>query len=140
MSNDDALERNFRILVVEDSTNLQLLLAAMLHEIPGVDVVAHVTTEEAAIQWLGTASTDLAIVDLELASGTGFGVLKALSEQEGDGLNLKAVVFSNYSNASIRRRCLRMGAQAFFDKSFQIDELLEFVQGEASGKSRRSMV
>jgi len=50
------------------------------------------------------------------------------------------VVFSNYSNLVIRHRCLSLGARAFFDKSFQIDELLEFVQKQASGNAKGSLL
>ncbi len=136
MNNNGSPRNALRVLVVEDSAELQLLLAAMLHEIPSVHVVANVSTEEAAIDALSTTQADLAIVDLELASGTGFGVLKSMAENEGDCMHLTVVVFSNYANPLIKHRCLCMGAKAFFDKSFQIDELLEFVQGEAFGKSK----
>ena len=139
MNSKGSFQTALRVLVVEDSAELQLLLAAMLREIPSVEVVANVATEEAAIQALKTAQADLAILDLELASGTGFGFLKTMSEKENVYFPVTVVIFSNYSNALIRHRCLCMGAKAFFDKSFQIDELLEFVQGEASAKSGSAM-
>lgn len=125
-----------KVLVVEDSIDLQILLRAMLNEIPSVEVVASVDNEEAAVQALKACCADLAIVDLELAAGTGLGFLKILSEQLDTNQHVKVVIFSNYSNLIIRHRCLSLGAKAFFDKSFQIDELLEFVQAEASGKAK----
>lgn len=125
-----------KVLVVEDSTDLQVLLRAMLHEIPSVEVVASVDTEESAVEALKSCCADLAIVDLELATGTGLGFLKILSEKLDSDTAVKVVIFSNYSNLIIRHRCLSLGAKAFFDKSFQIDELLEFVQAEASGKAK----
>lgn len=128
-----------KVLVVEDSIDLQILLRAMLNEIPSVEVVASVDNEEAAVQALKACCADLAIVDLELAAGTGLGFLKILSEQLDTNQQVKVVIFSNYSNLIIRHRCLSLGAKAFFDKSFQIDELLEFVQAEASGKAKSLM-
>ena len=124
-----------KVLVVEDSAEIQALLQAMLGEIPSVEVIAMVDTESSAIQALRSGRADLAIVDLELQSGTGLSLLKSLSEPGDTQDRIKVVVFSNYSNMVIRHRCLSLGAKAFFDKSFQIDELLEFVQAEASGKS-----
>ena len=124
-----------KVLVVEDSAEIQALLQAMLGEIPSVEVIAMVDTESSAIQALRSGRADLAIVDLELQSGTGLSLLKSLSEPRDTQDRIKVVVFSNYSNMVIRHRCLSLGAKAFFDKSFQIDELLEFVQAEASGKS-----
>ncbi|MCR2746844.1 response regulator [Limnobacter parvus] len=125
-----------KVLVVEDSMDLQVLLRAMLNEIPSVEVVASVDNQAAAVQALKACCADLAIVDLELATGTGLGFLKELSEQLDTDQHVKVVIFSNYSNLIIRHRCLNLGAKAFFDKSFQIDELLEFVQAEASGKAK----
>ena len=69
-----------KVLVVEDSIDLQLLLRAMLSEISGVEVIASVESEEEALEAIRSSCTDLAIVDLELDSGTGLGVLKNLFE------------------------------------------------------------
>ena len=139
MDNNLLHDHRLKVLVIEDSVDLQLLLGAMLREIPDVEVVASVGSEAAAIEALQPSPADLAIVDLELESGTGLNFLKKVAEQAENGKPVKAVVFSNYSNLLIRHRCLSLGAKAFFDKSFQIDELLEFVQAEASGKSASLM-
>lgn len=126
-----------KVLVVEDSIDLQLLLRAMLSEISGVEVIASVESEEEALEAIRSSCADLAIVDLELDSGTGLGVLKNLFESpELNKHPVSVVVFSNYSNLVIRHRCLSLGAKAFFDKSFQVEELLEFVQVQASCKAK----
>ena len=46
-------------------------------------------------------------------------------------LGLGAVVFSNHAHAVIQAKCRMLGAAAFFDKSFQMDELLNLIEGEA---------
>ena len=38
----------------------------------------------------------------------------------------KIVVFSNYINASVRKRCAQLGVDAVFDKSTEIDALLDY--------------
>lgn len=58
-------------------------------------------------------------------------MLGALHERPADFGGLGAVVFSNHAHPVVRSRCLNLGAVAFFDKSFQTDELLEFVQRAA---------
>ena len=126
-----------RVLLVEDSIELQTMLQAMLSEIPSVEVIASVEAEKDALAVMREDHTDLAIVDLELRSGTGLGVLKNLHDSlDGNDGRVCVVVFSNYSNLVIRHRCLNLGAMAFFDKSFQIDDLLEFVQKQASGAAK----
>ena len=64
-------QKLLKVLVVEDSIDLQLLLRAMLSEISGVEVIASVESEEEALEAIRSSCTDLAIVDLELDSGTG---------------------------------------------------------------------
>jgi CheY-like chemotaxis protein len=128
---------SLKVLVVEDSIDLQLLLRAMLSEIPSVEVIATVVSEEQALATIRGKCTDLAIVDLELDSGTGLGVLQSLLEKpELNRHPVSVVVFSNYSNLVIRHRCLSLGAKAFFDKSFQVDDLLEFVEKQADCKAK----
>ena len=135
------IEVPLRVLLVEDSIELQAMLQSMLSEIPSVEVVASVESEEDAVAFMRVDPTDLAIVDLELRSGTGLGVLKKLQDDlDLTDRQIGVVVFSNYSNLVIRHRCLSLGARAFFDKSFQIDELLEFVQKQASGNAKGSLL
>lgn len=133
MNQDINRHDTLKILLVEDSADLQTLLRAMLSEIPDVEVIAIVDGEAEAVRFVESAGADLAIVDLELQDGSGLGFLKKADQVLTTG-GLKVVVFSNYSNLVIRHRCLSLGAHAFFDKSFQIDELLSYVQQEASAR------
>ncbi|BET25970.1 response regulator receiver domain-containing protein [Limnobacter thiooxidans] len=133
MNQDNCHHDRLKILLVEDSADLQALLRAMLSEIPDVEVIAIADGEAEAVRFLESAGVDLAIVDLELQEGSGLGFLKKTDQVLTTG-RLKVVVFSNYSNLVIRHRCLSLGAHAFFDKSFQIDELLTYVQQEASAR------
>jgi hypothetical protein len=37
-------------------------------------------------------------------------------------------VFSNHGHRIVRARCSALGVEHFFDKSYQLDELIEYVQ------------
>ena len=126
-----------RVLIVEDSAELRAMLAGMLEEIPGVDIVGFAETETAALDMLEEKQPDLAVIDLELKAGNGLNVLSrqaALHKKPGA---VKTLVFSNYANTIIRKRCSALGAAAFFDKSFQMDELLDYIEAEAQSASSR---
>lgn len=120
-----------KIVIVEDNPVLLDLLTGMLASIPGLALAGHADSEAAALDLLRDARPELAIIDLELRTGSGLGVLGALHERPADFGGLGAVVFSNHAHPVVRSRCLNLGAVAFFDKSFQTDELLEFVQRAA---------
>ena len=66
---------------------------------------------------------DLAILDLFLKQGSGLGVLAACRDRKP---TQKIVVLSNYATADIRQRCAQLGVDAVFDKSNEIDALVEY--------------
>lgn len=119
-------------VIIEDNPALLALLTGMLDGIDGISVVGSAASEAEAITLIRTLQPQLAIVDLELRSGTGLKVLSAIQGMSGGAGSTRAVVFSNHAHPVVRSRCLALGAEAFFDKSFQMDELLEFVQGVSS--------
>lgn len=134
VNEDTTRQGTLKIMLVEDSLDLQAMLRAMLSEIPDVEVIAILHGEAEAVRFVESSNADLAIVDLELQEGSGLGFLKK-KDLAHTTSGLKVVVFSNYSNLVIQHRCLSLGAHAFFDKSFQIDDLLSYVQKEALARS-----
>ena len=123
-----------RVLVIEDSPLLRGMLGEMLEEIDRVVVVGAAAGEGAALDRLAGGEIDLAIVDLELKDGSGFGVLRRLYESPERYGDARAVVFSSYAHHAVRQRCAQLGAQAFFDKADGMDELVEFVECAARNK------
>lgn len=126
-----ATDTPLRTAIIEDSPVLLGLLTGMLEAIPGVSVVGHAASETEALSLLRLTRPSLAIVDLELRGSTGLKVLASLQQHPDDFGAPRAVVFSNHAHQIVQARCLALGAEAFFDKSFQMDELLEFVQKAA---------
>ncbi len=116
-----------QILLVEDSPLLRRLLTETLDEIEGVQVCGFAETESQALEQLEGKSVDLAIVDIELAQGSGVGVLRALKNfPERYGLPNK-VVFTNYAHSAMRQRCQELDIDAFFDKSLQMNDLVAYI-------------
>jgi len=120
-----------RILLVEDSDLLRSMIGEMIGEIDGVELSAAAQGESAALARLGGGDVDLAIVDLELAEGSGFGLLRQLRSDPGRYGGSRVVVFSNHAHAAIQHRCRALGAVAFFDKSDGVEPLIDFVEDAA---------
>ena len=119
--------------IVEDSTTILENLISTLEEISPVVVVGFADNELEASTWLSAHNGDwqLAIVDLFLKEGSGLGVLKGCQNRRSDQ---KVVVLSNYATSDIRRRCAELGSDAVFDKSNELDELLDYCMQATSGK------
>jgi DNA-binding NarL/FixJ family response regulator len=125
---DELQQPSLRVILVEDSPLLCEMLSEMLDELDGVDVVAHAAGEQEALEALEQRRPDLAIIDLELKQGTGLGVLQAMHDAPDRFGRPRAVVFSNHGHRIVRARCSALGVEHFFDKSYQLDELIEYVQ------------
>ena len=72
----------------------------------------------------------LVIVDLFLEDGSGLGVLRAVHQRAQP---LRTVVLSNYATPEVRQRCLDLGAERVFDKSGDIEDLLNYCRETAAG-------
>lgn len=117
--------------LVEDSFTIRENLISTLEEIAPVKVVGFAETENEANAWLLNHNGDwqLAIVDLFLKEGSGLGVLKGCQNRNA---NQKVVVLTNYATSDIRRRCAELGSDAVFDKSNELDELLDYCMDATS--------
>jgi two-component system, OmpR family, response regulator len=111
--------------VVEDSPAIRDNLIATLEELTDVTAVGTAETEKEAIVWLTNSSHawDLAIVDLFLKQGTGLGVVSACKNRLPQQ---KVLVLSNYATPDVRKQCALLGADAVFDKSTEIEQLLAY--------------
>ncbi len=114
-----------KTFIVEDNPTIRENLIATLEELAGVDAVGTADTENEGKEWLTSHPDDwdLAIIDLFLKQGSGLGVLSACRDRRK---NQKVVVLSNYATADIRQRCAQIGVDAVFDKSNEIDALVDY--------------
>ena len=111
--------------LVEDNPTIRDNLIATLEELTSVLTVGTAETESDGVAWLSDSSNawDLAIVDLFLKQGTGLGVVSALKKRLSAQ---KVIVLSNYATQDVRKQCALLGADAVFDKSTEIEQLLEY--------------
>lgn len=111
--------------IIEDSPVIRDSLVEALQELGPIAVVGVADGEHDALAWLQDPANacDLVIVDLFLRSGSGLGVLRAMRHApRGPSL----VVLSNYTGDEMRRTCLELGAVRVFDKSTEIEALLQY--------------
>ncbi len=117
--------RLIKTYIVEDSVLIRDNLIATLEELAPIRVVGTAATEADAVRWLEVPDQqfDLLIVDIFLQSGSGLGVLAAVSHLPHSH---QVVVLTNYATAAMRDRCMALGADRFFDKSDDIDALIQY--------------
>ena len=120
MSNSSSL----RVLLAEDSALLAARLSELIRRLPDVELVGTVDSETDTLSQVVSATPDVLILDLHLRSGSGFGVLRALTAR---GQRPKIVILTNFGLPEYRREAEAFGVEAFLDKSrdyFRLPSLL----------------
>lgn len=114
-----------RTFFVEDNATIRENLIETLLELSDIAPVGYAETEAEGTTWLTDPSNDwdLAIVDLFLRQGSGLGVVAACQNRQP---HQRVIVLSNYATLDVRQRCKELGVDAIFDKSNEIDALLDF--------------
>lgn len=126
----------FRAYIVEDSSTIRDNLIETLKELAQVEPVGATESEHEAKRWLAANDWDLAIIDLFLREGSGMNVLDACRARRP---NQKVVVLSNHASRDVRWRCAQLGADAMFDKSTELEKLVDYcVRRRAQGEGAAS--
>ena len=115
--------------LVEDNADTRDTLVEAIQELAPIKFTGVAVTEADARQWLASNPWDIAIVDIHLAKGSGFGVLNdclARSNMQ------KVVVLTGHGDEFIRQRCIELGADAFFFKDCDIERLVDFCKVHAA--------
>lgn len=123
----------FRAYIVEDSSTIRDNLIETLKELAQVEPVGTTESEHEAKRWLSHNEWDLAVIDLFLREGSGMNVLDACRKRKA---GQKVVVLSNHSSRDVRWRCMQLGADAVFDKSTELEMLVDYcarLKGEREG-------
>ncbi len=119
-----------RVYLVEDNDLMRKHLVMTLSEELSIDWVGFAETETEAREWFerNPAGWDIALVDLYLREGTGAGVLRHCRKrpQAQDVL-----VMTNYPTSSLLTHCRLLGANAVFDKSTELGDLIAYCIGRA---------
>jgi DNA-binding NarL/FixJ family response regulator len=130
------MRKPLQVYIVEDSPIMQRLLACAV-ETAGAELSGSSADAQTAIGDLFALQPDLILIDISLASGSGFDVLKTLRDHSLVPAATK-VVLTNHANAEYQDLSVRLGADRFFDKSFETAKALALINTLAAEKRSSS--
>lgn len=113
----------FRVLIVEDSKVLIERLRETLATLDNVEVVGAVDEEAAAVEAVKSGEVDAIVLDLQLRTGTGFGVVQRLGTERPI-----IIVFTNYVLPEYQRRAKDLGIDYFLNKHIDFERLPQLLQ------------
>jgi len=120
-----------QVFIVEDSPLVRARLVDLLEAIPGASVVGQASHAEAAIREILAARPDVVVLDLNLAEGSGFDVLRAVHHQAPE---IDFYMLSNFAAYPYRQLAERLGARDFFDKSKEFGRVRDIIAQRAAAK------
>ena len=132
----DESSRPLQVYIVEDSPITRQFLASAIQS-AGASLSGSSAEAPAAVGDVFALQPDLILIDISLASGSGFDVLKMLQDHGLAPAAIK-VVLTNYTDAEYRNRSVSLGADRFFDKSSEIPQALALIDIVAAEGSRGS--
>jgi DNA-binding response OmpR family regulator len=115
---------NHKILVVDDAPPMLELLCRALSE-AGYSIRSAASGEE-ALRKIRRSAPDLIILDLVLPGMTGFNVFEELRSDSATA-SIPIIMITGAPGAFPRLVGQEMGADAFFNKPFQVSELISRV-------------
>lgn len=122
--------KRMKVLLVEDSPLLRETLMEILSGCPGLSFEGVASTQEGAILLLQERAFDMVMVDIELAQGNGFEVIKATQQDTYPFPKPIYVILTNHALPKYRELAKELGVNYFFDKSMDFELAIETIEAE----------
>lgn len=128
--------RKMKMLMVEDSKLLRDTLLDAINYLGNITVTATAATQEQAIGLLNENTFDIVLLDIELAQGNGFEVIRHIQEkhrrQENTAHKLPVLMMlTNHAHPHYRSLAKTLDVPYFFDKSMDFDLAMDTIELEA---------
>jgi len=124
------MPKPLQVYIVEDSPIIQGLLGSAVVG-AGAELSGCSADAQTAIGEMFALEPDVILIDIRLASGSGFDVLKTLQDHSLVPAATK-VVLTNHADVESQSLSLQLGADRFFDKSSQTSQALALISALAA--------
>jgi DNA-binding NarL/FixJ family response regulator len=111
-----------RVFIADDSKPISDMLTELISEPGRIEVVGVSDSEAAALEAIRRLKPDVVLLDLQLKTGSGTNVIRAVRADPGLAAT-RLLVTSNHTAPRLRAGCLELGADGFYDKVKELEEL-----------------
>lgn len=126
---------DMKILLVDDSDLIRFRLVRQIGSLPGVGRVLTASGRMQAQYIVARMRPALVVLDLHLPDGDPVHLIPEFKSTRPD---LKVAILTNDATEHNRQRCQQAGADWFFDKSTEFEQLLEQLRQLAHNATHRS--
>jgi DNA-binding NarL/FixJ family response regulator len=114
-----------KILIADDSSVVRERLKSLLTDVQGIEVVGQAQDALEARDLVEKLMPDVAILDLRMPKGSGADVLLDIKKLNPTPM---VIMLTNYPHPENRKKCMERGADYFFDKSTEFQNVLSVLK------------
>ncbi|MCP4726609.1 MAG: response regulator transcription factor [bacterium] len=108
-----------KVHIADDSKLLRDRVKRLLEDIPGVTISGETENYKDTVCIVDRDSPDIVILDIEMPGG-GINALRKIKQNQNPPL---VIMFTNYPVEIFKEKCSMFGAEHFFCKSTEFDQL-----------------
>lgn len=124
-----------KVFIVDDSALVRERLAALVSDLGDVEMVGQASNAREALEGVRRLKPDVVILDIRMPGDNGIQVLETIKVNEAAPV---VIVLTAFPYPQYRKKCLEAGAEYFFDKATefeQVAEVLKKIQSNTTGES-----
>ena len=114
------------VFIVDDSCVVRERLVDLLSDMPQVKVVGQAGTAADAIRQIRKLKPAVVVLDISMPGGNGISVLEEIRRADSAAT---VIMLTNFSQEQYRQKCVNLGANYFFDKSTEFDQVRSVLEG-----------
>lgn len=126
-----------KVIIADDSKLIRDRITERVELIDTVNVVAQTTNSFETIEEIKKHKPDVLILDIRMPEGSGINVLKYIQKNK---TRIVTIVVTNYPIIQYKNKCFELGADYFFSKASEFDEVFKLVDKLANsneGKGKK---
>jgi len=113
---------SMKVFVADDSSIIRERIIGMLSVVRGIEITGQAQDAPEATDSIKRLKPDVVILDIQMPGGSGIDVLQQIKRAEPAPI---VMMLTNHPYSPYREKCLKAGAEFFFDKSTEFEKVRE---------------
>ena len=124
-----------RVFIADDSKPVSDMLTELISDAGRIEVIGVGDSEGTAIEAIRRLKPDVVVLDLQLKTGSGTNVIRAVRADPGLAATC-LLVTSNHVSSQMKAGCIQLGADDYYDKVKDLGALTSKLCELADARSR----
>ena len=126
-----------KVFIADDSNLMRERLVTMITELESIELIGQARNARQATNEILRLKPDLAILDIRMPDGDGIQVLRTVKAQNPSPV---VIMLTAFPSSIHRRKCMEAGAEFFFDKATEFDQVAQVIRGYSTARTQISFL